>query len=66
MDKKNGGHLSTGSKAASLPKEPNPGPVPMHRRHKMGVIGEALQNNPFGTGAVPKTNLVANGQKKTW
>lgn len=64
MAKQQDSHITGAGKAPTVPKVPNPGPIPMHTRHKMGA--RDLQENPFGQGAIPKTNLVANGQRKTW
>lgn len=45
-------------------KMPGPGAIPYHYRHKLGVPD--LQDNPFGTGATPKDNLIRNDERKTW
>jgi hypothetical protein len=64
MAERQDSHITGKKNAPMLPRVPNPGPIPMHTRAKMGA--RDLQENPFGQGAVPKTNMVANGQRKTW
>src|SRR5580658_4852114 len=43
-------------------KMPGPGAIPYHYRHKLGIAD--LQDNPFGTGATPKDNLIRNDERK--
>jgi hypothetical protein len=40
-----------------------PGPVPFHRRAKMGATGAELASNPYGNGKPSTENKIANDRK---
>ncbi len=51
-----------GAKVAA--KDPLPGPVPMHRRLKMGATD--VEASPYGQGRVSQVSSINSGGKRGW
>jgi hypothetical protein len=51
-------------RAPAVAKDPAPGPVPYHRRAKLGATD--TERNPFGEGPVSTVSTVNCGGKRGW